>query len=185
MWCRVTTHSYAGGGAEPQSLVHKSNYGQRVTSRLYDYIGRECDNKSLTKENKFEVKCERLAFETPAQWINTKTLENIMTALGHKEISLMKIDQGGLEYRFLEEAIDALGCLPVQQLAVQWQLYTFDNRYGAGSSTEIHGIIAPLDMCGLRMYKAEHHNGGDIDETYLWLVGHMPRRFTKTFHLQI
>ena len=41
---------------------------------------------------------------------------SVMQELGHKHLSVLKIDAEGAEYAFLEEAFDKFGCLPVDQV---------------------------------------------------------------------
>uniref|UniRef100_A0A7S1X159 Methyltransferase domain-containing protein n=1 Tax=Tetraselmis chuii TaxID=63592 RepID=A0A7S1X159_9CHLO len=94
-----------------------------------------------------------------------KTLPTIMKELGHttRNITIMKLDVEGSEYLFLEHAFDNLGCLPVDQLTIEWHHFAYDPRYGGGASPQVNPIVSKLSSCGLHQFW-RHLNTGWLSQ---------------------
>jgi hypothetical protein len=112
----------------------------------------------------FFTKCKLKDVDQQNHQFPARTLSSIMVELGHASVSALKLSLGGAEYGFLEQALDHFGCPPVQRLSVEWRFFTFDTRFGGGSSPEMHGLVAPLDACGLRLHRAEYADGGEVED---------------------
>merc|ERR1712070_1320622 len=89
--------------------------------------------------------------------------------MGH--VDIMKIDVEGSEYALLEQMFDTYGCPPTDQITLEWHHFTFDPRYGAGSSPAINAINTMLHKCGFRQF---HHflvGGWTSDDPIFLKVG--------------
>jgi hypothetical protein len=99
--------------------------------------------------------------------LNVKTLKTTMEELGHTHIDVLKMDVEGSEYQFLESAIDEYDCPPVSQMSIEWHHYSFDPRYGGGSSREMNSIVTYLhDRCNVKTYQGEEEGGYCINKAF-------------------
>ena len=100
-------------------------------------------------------------FGTKEHQLQVKTLSTIMRELGHSSIAIMKLDVEGSEFAFLESALDDFDCPPVDQMSIEWHHFSFDMRYGGGSSPEINAIAMYLhDRCNVKQYQVDYVQGG-------------------------
>eukprot|EP00462_Mataza_sp_D1_P021677 CAMPEP_0175132808 /NCGR_PEP_ID=MMETSP0087-20121206/7276_1 /TAXON_ID=136419 /ORGANISM="Unknown Unknown, Strain D1" /LENGTH=406 /DNA_ID=CAMNT_0016415195 /DNA_START=72 /DNA_END=1292 /DNA_ORIENTATION=+ len=173
-------HEYGAGGVDGDLELFEYNWQQVSPIRYPMYVTQPCGNGTLTDENKFTIKWETKKFVLPV-----KTLPTIMKELGHSHITFLKLDVEGSEYAFLEDAIDKFGCPPVTQMSIEWHHYTFDQRYGGGSSPEQNAVIAPLDLCGMRMWQRDYDDGGFPDDARYFLEAGLTLRYTTTSHMQV
>lgn len=96
------------------------------------------------------------------------TLRSLMRKLGHRTLSLLKLDVDGAEYEvlnsLLEDASSPLEnnkhqAVPTSQLLVQFNRITFDPKYGFGvSAPEVNKIIQRLNAIGLYTFHLEPYN---------------------------
>ena len=99
--------------------------------------------------------------------LEVKTLQTTMQELGHTHIDVLKLDVEGSEYQFLESAIDAYDCPPVAQMSIEWHHYSFDPRYGGGSSREMNAIVTYLhDRCNVQTYQGEDDGGYCLNKQF-------------------
>lgn len=153
-------HPYGAGGEDGYVELYSYSWQQVSNIRIPVVVSDKCEGTDCELKT-----APQKAFELPV-----KTLKTIMRELGHagREISILKLDVEGSEYGFLEEALDTMGCLPVDQLTVEWHHYTFDNRYGGGSSPELNALSALLNVCGLKQYHIDYADGGFPDGNRLY-----------------
>jgi len=103
-------------------------------------------------------------FGTKEYQLPVKTLRTIMRELDHSAIAIMKLDVEGSEFAFLESALDDFDCPPVDQMSIEWHHFSFDMRYGGGSSPEINAIAMYLhDRCNVKQYQVDYPHGGFVD----------------------
>lgn len=84
-----------------------------------------------------------------------KTLPTIVKELGHvgRKIDVLKVDVEGSEYALLEHLFDTYGCPDfIEQLTLEWHHFSFDTRYGEGSSPAINALTTMLEACGLKQF---------------------------------
>jgi len=115
---------------------------------IHDFSGH---NKEENQYNEFER----------VHHLKVKTLKTTMEELGHTHVDILKMDVEGSEYQFLESAIDDYDCPPVSQMSVEWHHFSFDPRYGGGSSREINSIVTYLhDRCNFKTFQKDDEDGG-------------------------
>ena len=93
------------------------------------------------------------------------TLGSIMRKLGHTHIDILKVDVEGSEYAFLENAIDTGAIGAVEQLALEWHHFAFDQRYGAGSAPSVNALVTMLGAMGLECWFVHSLDGWDAAES--------------------
>jgi len=138
-------HAYGAGGRDGDISLYEYNWGQVSMMQYPIYI-----NHTTCKDDGVQTHCR---IEAPSQKefkLPVRTLMSVMQELGHKHLSVLKIDAEGAEYAFLEEAFDKFGCLPVDQISLEWHHFSLDPRYGQGSSPEINTLLTLMRRCGFK-----------------------------------
>ena len=140
--------STIGGRCVEMSLQCASIATNRVWQVSILNFARHVDTiKCLKAKQCGHVTPDMKSFQLPV-----RTLPSIMKELGHTHIDILKLDVEGSEYTFLEQLLDTMGCPPVNQLTMEWHHFTFDARYGAGSSPSINAISTVLRSCGFKQF---------------------------------
>jgi len=168
-------HPVGASGTDGDLTLFEYNWGQ-VSSVQYPYhLDRDqCkdrDSGPSEEEKRFGSKiCQSVKpseFQKPFK-LAVRTLWTIMKSLGHTHLDLLKIDVEGSEYQFLEEAFDTLGCLPVEQIAMEFHHHSLDPRYGGGSSPNVNGIALQMQACGHDLFFVRDRDGGHCDGHKWW-----------------
>lgn len=98
------------------------------------------------------------------------TLSSIMSKLGHAHIDVLKVDVEGSEYAFLENAIDTGAIGAVEQLALEWHHFAFDQRYGVGSAPNVNALVTMLSAMGLHCWFVHSEDGWDAPDSIFTFV---------------
>mmetsp|Transcript_1018 Transcript_1018/g.1200 ORF Transcript_1018/g.1200 Transcript_1018/m.1200 type:complete len:441 (+) Transcript_1018:60-1382(+) len=142
-------HPYGAGGIDGNIQLLEYNWKQVSVLRLPRNVvnSSDCDESTCRIVN-HDI---QQRFELPV-----KTLPTIMQELNHtsREITILKLDVEGSEYAFLEQVLDSSGGCPqfIRQMTLEWHHYSFDWRYGEGSSAGINVIATLLHTCGLKNF---------------------------------
>jgi len=137
-------HNYGAAGRDGDVTLFEYNWGQVSMMQYPLYI----NHTSCIDDGRMHCRIEaprQSEFKLPV-----RTLMSVMRELGHKHISVLKIDAEGAEYAFLEQAFDTFGCLPIDQISLEWHHFSLDSRYGQGSSPEINTLVTLMHRCGFR-----------------------------------
>ncbi len=155
---KYTFHPYGVGGVDGNIRLYNYTWQQVSILRIPVTVSSECDKHG----------CELIDPKQDSFMLPVKTLGTIMRELGHSYISMLKLDVEGSEWAFLEQALDSMGCPPVDQMSIEYHHYTFDNRYGGVSTPEVNTLTTMLYSCGIKGYQIDYHDGGFPDGSPLW-----------------
>ena len=137
-------HPYGAGGRDGNVELFEYDWGQVSILNFARHVDLK---KCLDTKDCGHVNPPHKPFSLPV-----KTLPTIMKELGHTHIDVIKLDVEGSEYVFLEQMLDTYGCPPCDQLTLEWHHFTFDQRYGSGSSPSINAISTVLRSCGFKQF---------------------------------
>lgn len=146
---------YGAGGADETVTLYEYNWDQVTILKYPDLVvdPTNCDENDACKYKRFTVQAEHS--------LPVRSLPSIMAELGHKKVTIVKLDVEGSEYRFLETMITSGACLNVDQLTLEWHHYDYDWRYGVTSSPHINVLVTLLkERCGLEQYWIHDDTGG-------------------------
>lgn len=167
-----TFHPIGASGIDGDLKLYEYSWGQ-ISSIMYPYYA-DLDNCSVRQEGpsddekKFGIlDCKAVIPDQKTFKVPVRTLQTMLSTLGHKRIDVLKIDIEGSEYAFLEEAFDTLGCLPVNQIILEFHHHSVDPRYGGGAEPVINALVVQMQACGLDLFHVRDENGGHAD-THKW-----------------
>lgn len=139
-------HPYGAGGIDGNIKLYEYNWGQVSLLKYPMYL----NHSTCLEDGRTHCTMEKPAQESFT--LPVRTLPSIMKQLGHKHISVLKIDVEGAEFALLEDAFDQFGCLPIQQITIEWHHFSLDPRYGDGSSPDLNTLTTLLHRCGFRQF---------------------------------
>lgn len=173
-------HRFGAGGIDGYVKLQEYNWGQVSILRLPELM-KNCSDVPKD-ERVYTTPCKTHYVPHKSFRLKVQTLGNIMRTLGHTRIDVLKVDVEGSEYAFLEDAIDTGAMHAVQQLALEWHHFPFDQRYGAGSSPPLNALTTVLSALGLQCWWV-HNTGGwpALDAVYEWTHMHDVRYNLASF----
>lgn len=156
-------HSFGAGGVNGHVTLQEYNWNQVSILRVPHFI-KNCSAEQL-HSSRTDERCPTVWTGRRSFTLPVRTLGKIMHQLGHSRIDVLKVDVEGSEYAFLEEALDSGAIAAVQQLALEWHHYAFDQRYGGGSAPSINALSTVLAAYGLHVWFVQHPQGWTGSET--------------------
>lgn len=155
---------YYGGGAHDEDLILREYDWGQVS--IYQYPMSVINPKDCYDSGPNKGRCRFSKFGKQQQHkLPVRSVESIMKELNHKEISLLKLDVEGSEYRMLETLISSGSCKHVGQITLEWHHFGFDLRYGHGSDPHLNVLHRMLrDECGLHQFALHSPTGWPSNE---------------------
>jgi len=162
-------HPYGAGGSDGTTTLYEYDWGQVSILNF----PRHTDLYKCLKDKE----CGLVAPDHTSFQLPVRTLPSIMKEFGHTHIDVLKLDVEGSEYIFLEQMLDHYGCPPIDQITLEWHHFTFDQRYGAGSSPSINAISTVLRSCGFKQFFHYTAGGWPSSEYKYVFMGMMDVRY--------
>lgn len=162
-------HPYGAGGTDGTTTLYEYDWGQVSILNFPRHV----DLLKCLRDKE----CSHVAPDSKEFSLPVRTLPSIMEELGHTHIDVLKLDVEGSEYIFLEQLLDHYGCPPCDQITMEWHHFTFDQRYGAGSSPSINAISTVLRSCGFRQFYHYTAGGWPSSEYKYAFMGMMDVRY--------
>lgn len=150
-------HPYGAGGIDGNVHLKEYDWGQVSILRLPELVN-NCSGVP-TDQRVLSARCKFALLPRKDFLLKVHTLSTIMRFLGHTHIDVLKVDVEGSEYAFLEDAADHGVLDKVEQLALEWHHFPFDQRYGAGSSPAINALVTVLAAVGLPLWWVHNEQG--------------------------
>jgi FkbM family methyltransferase len=140
-------HKIGAGGVDGSVQLNTYDWDQVSILRFpQDYIKCKKDAEGVIHPET-QAACDTIYLKGSAGFnLPVRTLSTLMKALGHKRLSILKMDVEGSEYAFLNEALD-YGCPPVDQITLEWHHQSFDSRYLLHTHTLAHTLTHSLSWC--------------------------------------
>jgi FkbM family methyltransferase len=155
---------YYGGGAHDEELTLRAYDWGQVS--IYQYPTLVVNPTDCYDSGPYIDKCKFHKFGDQEQHkLPVRSVASIMKELGHTEISILKLDVEGSEYRILETLIDSGTCQNITQLTLEWHHFGYDLRYGHGSDPHLNLLHRLLDEeCGLHQFALHSPTGWPSNE---------------------
>jgi FkbM family methyltransferase len=150
---------YYGGGAHDEEIILREYDWGQVS--IYQYPSSVVNGNDCYVDGPHVDKCRFHKFGDQKQHkLPVRSVESIMKELGHEQISILKLDVEGSEYRMLETLIRSGTCQKIVQLTLEWHHFGYDLRYGHGSDPHLNVLHRLLqDQCQLHQFALHSPTG--------------------------